>query len=99
GGGVSGGGQHGGIGGGGEEENMCALGLELLDDMVEFGANDALLRPRAGLWIEPGEHENVVEAVGLRPFDVLGLLHAMAGHRQHHEVARLAALHEMIKGA
>ncbi len=47
--------------------------------MVEFGADDALLRPGAGLRIESGEHKDIVEAVGLRPFDVLGLLHAMAG--------------------
>ena len=63
---------------------MRALGLELLDHMVEFGADDALLSTGPGLRIEAGKHEDVVEAVRLRPLDVFGLLHAMTRNRQHH---------------
>ncbi len=87
------------IAGVGDEQDLRALGLELLDHMVEFGADDALLSTGPGLRIEAGKHEDVVEAVGLRPLDVFGLLHAVTRNRQHHQIARLAALHELVEGA
>jgi hypothetical protein len=60
----------------GDEHDMRALGLELFDHMIDFGADDALLVGRRGLPVKARE------AVRLGSLDVLGLPDAMSGDRQ-----------------
>jgi len=77
----------------GDEHDLRAAQLELLDEVVELLAEDALLRTgRRGA--EAGKQEHVVEPVRLRALHAFRLLRAVPGDRQHDRVARTGTLHQ-----
>src|SRR5690606_12112578 len=62
----------------GYEDDMGALVLELLDEMVEFLVDDLFAVALAAGRIEPRQEKNLLHAVGLGTLDAFGLLRAMA---------------------
>ena len=80
----------------GHEQHARATQFELLDEMVEFLAEDALLRAGGG-GLEIRQQKDVLHAVGLGAFHALRLLRAVTGDREHDQILRPRARHQPVK--
>ena len=76
---------------------MRAARFELLDEMIELGAQHPILRTRRRI-VKTWKQEHVLDAVRLGPSDPLWFLRAVTGERENHKVARTAPGDEAVDG-
>ncbi len=87
------------IGGVGDEQHLRALERELLDQVIEFRSEDALLAARRCTRIESGQDENVLFGLWVGTLEAFGLLRSAACDRQNDQIAGMAAEEQVAERA